>query len=81
MIIVINIDQVKRLEQPLLVKLIDDGQLILETDLHRLTEAARKLGYAVIKEEDLEIREKESRELAYIKIQQAENLLIYQEHP
>ena len=29
----INIDQVKRLEQPLLVKLIDDGQLILETDL------------------------------------------------
>ena len=77
----INIDQVKRLEQPLLVKLIDDGQLILETDLHRLTEAARKLGYAVIKEEDLEIREKESRELAYIKIQQAENLLIYQEHP
>ena len=71
----INIDQVKRLEQPLLVKLIDDGQLILETDLHRLTEAARKLGYAVIKEEDLEIRENESRELAYIKIQQAENLL------
>ena len=71
----INIDQVKRLEQPLLVKLIDDGQLILETDLNRLTEAARKLGYAVIKEEDLEIREKESRELAYIKIQQAENLL------
>ena len=71
----INIDQIKRLEQPMLVRLIDDGQLILETDLHRLTKAARKLGYAVIKEEDLEIREKESRELAYIKIQQAENLL------
>ena len=70
----INIDQIKRLEQPMLVRLIDDGQLILETDLHRLTEAARKLGYAVIKEEDLEIRENESRELAYIKIQQAENL-------
>ena len=70
----IYIDQVKRLEQPMLVRLIDEGQLILETDLHRLTKAARKLGYAVIKEEDLEIREKESRELAYIKIQQAENL-------
>ena len=69
-----SIDQVKRLEQPMLVRLIDEGQLILETDLHRLTKAARKLGYAVIKEEDLEIREKESRELAYIKIQQAENL-------
>ena len=40
----------------------------------KLAEAARKLGYAVIKEEDLEIRENESRELAYIKIQQAENL-------
>ena len=69
-----SIDQVKRLEQPMLVRLIDEGQLILETDLHRLAEAARKLGYAVIKEEDLEIRENESRELAYIKIQQAENL-------
>lgn len=70
----INIDQVKRLEQPLLVKLIDDGQLILETDLHRLTEAARKLGYAVIKEEDLEIRERESRELAYMKLKRTKNI-------
>lgn len=69
-----NIDQVKRLEQPMLVRLIDEGQLILETDLHRLTEAARKLGYAVIKEEDLEIREKESRELAYIKLKRTKNI-------
>ena len=29
-----SIDQVKRLEQPMLVRLIDEGQLILETDLH-----------------------------------------------
>ena len=28
-----SIDQVKRLEQPMLVRLIDEGQLILETDL------------------------------------------------
>lgn len=70
----INIDQIKRLEQPMLVRLIDDGQLILETDLHRLTEAARKLGYAVIKEEDLEIREKESRELAYMKLKRTKNI-------
>ena len=70
----INIDQIKRLEQPMLVRLIDDGQLILETDLHRLAEAARKLGYAVIKEEDLEIREKESRELAYMKLKRTKNI-------
>ena len=70
----INIDQIKRLEQPMLVRLIDDGQLILETDLHRLTEAARKLGYAVIKEEDLEIKEKESRELAYMKLKRTKNI-------
>jgi len=69
-----SIDQVKRLEQPMLVRLIDEGQLILETDLHRLSEAARKLGYAVIKEEDLEIREKESRELAYIKLKRTKNI-------
>lgn len=69
-----SIDQVKRLEQPMLVRLIDEGQLILETDLHRLAEAARKLGYAVIKEEDLEIREKESRELAYIKLKRTKNI-------
>ena len=70
----ISIDQVKRLEQPMLVRLIDEGQLILETDLHRLTEAARKLGYAVIKEEDLEIRERESRELAYMKLKRTKNI-------
>ena len=70
----ISIDQVKRLEQPMLVRLIDEGQLILETDLHRLTEATRKLGYAVIKEEDLEIREKESRELAYMKLKRTKNI-------
>ena len=69
-----SIDQVKRLEQPMLVRLIDEGQLILETDLHRLTEAARKLGYAVIKEEDLAIREKESRELAYMKLKRTKNI-------
>ena len=69
-----SIDQVKRLEQPMLVRLIDEGQLILETDLHRLTEAARKLGYAVIKEEDLEIREKKSRELAYMKLKRTKNI-------
>ena len=39
-----------------------------------ITEAARKLGYAVIKEEDLEIREKESRELAYIKLKRTKNI-------
>ena len=72
----ISIDQVKRLEQPMLVRLIDEGQLILETDLHRLTEAARKLGYAVIKEEDLEIRERESRELAYMKLKRTKNIEI-----
>ena len=70
-----SIDQVKRLEQPMLVRLIDEGQLILETDLHRLTEAARKLGYAVIKEEDLEIREKESRELAYVNYHEAKDFV------
>ena len=70
----ISIDQVKRLEQPMLVRLIDEGQLILETDLHRLSEAARKLGYAVIKEEDLEIRERESRELAYMKLKRTKNM-------
>ena len=70
-----SIDQVKRLEQPMLVRLIDEGQLILETDLHRLTEAARKLGYAVIKEEDLEIREKESRELSYVNYHEAKDFV------
>ena len=34
-----SIDQVKRLEQPMLVRLIDEGQLILETDLQGSAES------------------------------------------
>ena len=68
---ILNINYVKRLEQPGLIELIDKGQLILANDLEKLTQTIKELDYVLVKKEDYDIMSDESRELAYMKLEQA----------
>lgn len=63
-------EQLKRMEQRDLIKLIDSGQLILSDDMNAITDAAVRQGYAVVTQAYLEQCKEESEELVRLKIRE-----------